>query len=283
MKAKTNIPNLETIELLVGKERAENFIHFLREKPPSSYNCCTDKTIAILTIINPGSTVTLVASPAKTQKVVPRLTKLIERGLREIAHEKIQIAQVIINPKDFLTKKAFKNAGFMPLATLVRLERSQQITPIKKYAASVKWTPVEQFGKSVLAELLKATYLESLDCPKIHGLRTIEHIIDGHRGQCPRDANLWSIALIDNKPAAVLLLNKINEEMNIEYLGVCPDFRRFGLGHQAITRAVALTQNLQLQRITLTVDSKNLPALHLYNAWGFKESGRQFAMIKKLF
>ena len=83
---------------------------------------------------------------------------------------------------------------------------------------------MEHIPEEVMQRVLEETYIGSLDCPKIHGIRSIEDIIKGHRAQGEYDAALWTVAMRGQEPVGVLFLSPSPSAqcMELTYLGITP-------------------------------------------------------------
>ena len=72
---------------------------------------------------------------------------------------------------------------------------------------------------------IEASYEGTLDCPALAGMREMEDVIEGHKGVGVFDPALWSVLLLDSKPAGCLLLAEIPSRRALEtvYLGLAPE------------------------------------------------------------
>jgi ribosomal-protein-alanine N-acetyltransferase len=78
------------------------------------------------------------------------------------------------------------------------------------------------------------------------------------------------VAVLDNRPCGYIVLRHINDEGNIMNLAVCPECRRQGIGRKLINRIIDLARNKKIHSIFLEVRTKNIPAIRLYESFGFK-------------
>lgn len=126
---------------------------------------------------------------------------------------------------------------------------------------------VEKFQQT-----LQRTYEDSLDCPELDGVRTIEEIIEGHKGQGNFDPGRWWLACLDEQPAGVLLLADMPEwgSWDISYVGVVPEVRRRGIAEALIQLATAEAGSAGVGELTAAVDTRNQPAWKLYARLGFQ-------------
>lgn len=121
-------------------------------------------------------------------------------------------------------------------------------------------------------ETLPRTYMNSRDCPEVTGVRTVEEIVAGHQAQGVHAAARWWLALAADHPIGVLLLTEMPEwnGWDISYVGVVPEARRHGWGHELIRKAIVETRLTEATQLTLSVDARNQPAWRLYRRLGFE-------------
>ena len=136
----------------------------------------------------------------------------------------------------------------------------------------------------VRADAVLASYEDTLDCPKLFGLRDPPDILAGHRATGRFDPSLWTLLRVDTKPVGVVLLNPFPEQRTIElvYLGLAPVVRGRGFGRQLLRHALHLLQGRRERVVTLAVDENNGPALKIYREAGFRSELRRVALIRSL-
>ena len=146
---------------------------------------------------------------------------------------------------------------------------------------SLQWRPYGDELYPLFAGILSDTYRDSLDCPRLTGLRTIDDIIAGHRAAGLFDPRRWWLLMRDDRPAGCILLteNPLRPALELAYMGVHPDHRRRGLAGLLLTYALGLAQRGGLEFITLAVDAANHPARRLYASFGFRETARRRAFV----
>lgn len=66
---------------------------------------------------------------------------------------------------------------------------------------------------------------------------------------------------------------KIIDEINIMNIVVRKDKRQEGIGSKLLNAIFEITKKLKAQSITLEVNEKNLPAIKLYQKFGFEQVG----------
>jgi ribosomal protein S18 acetylase RimI-like enzyme len=133
----------------------------------------------------------------------------------------------------------------------------------------------EPYGEATRAafhETLLRSYEQTLDCPELNGVRSVEEIITGHKAQGVYDPARWWLAREHGRPVAVLILTEMAEwaSWDVAYVGVVPEARGRGVGRALLARAFRTAAKARAGRITLAVDERNEPARRLYDRLGFE-------------
>ncbi len=242
---------------------------------------------ALLAVPAPGRTaMVFVSRPTRAADVEPS-GELIDAAARDMAAFKISLAQVLIDPRDSRELRAFEVGGFTKLAELSYLERS---IPSVQMASPPNWPDginveacVDPFA-SDWSQTLEQSYVDTLDCPGLLGLRRIEDVIEGHKSVGAFEPALWTLLRVQGTPAGVLLLNPTPTTRSIElvYLGLIPSARGKGLATKLLEYGLSLVAGREERVITLAVDEQNTPALRLYTASGFHPMLRRVACIRSI-
>lgn len=236
---------------------------------------------ALLTQALPGRA-TAVWTPRATAvwdraEVAAALVRGALEGLRE---DGVAIAQAVLHAEDDPRGAADLGRGGMPHVTdLVYLRRATSAPPSSRTAPMrLDWRGADEVGERALCEALEATYAGSLDMPEIEGTRSIDEVLEGHRGAPGHRPALWRLGTLAGEPgaAAVLLLAAPpdRDAWEVIYLGLTPAARGRGLGAEAVAHAVELARP-HAGAIELAVDARNAPAAKLYRAAGFAPFDRR--------
>ncbi len=187
-----------------------------------------------------------------------------------------KIAQAFYAPDQFAYTDSLLRNGFRKITRLHHLEYSfwlnsapdPQITPKLQFISCADAMPAE-FGATLLR-----TYEGSLDCPELDGMRGIDEIIAGHRGIGVHHPDCWWLVRHDTQPVGVVMLTEIvgTTIWELAYLGVTPEHRGRGWGRWMTLHALSVLRARNVERLTLAVDGRNLPARRLYGSLGFTEN-----------
>ena len=190
-----------------------------------------------------------------------------------------RLIQALIDPEGPPTLvAALRQAGFEQLAMLAYLRRhvrpEERQTPLPPDLA---WRRYWRLRHGQFARTILATYEQSLDCPGLAGLRTVDDAITTHKHTGIFSPRAWNLAMAGGAPVGVVLLNNLQGRGDVVYLGVAPAARRRGIGRTLVMRAIRDTAAMGLPQVSLAVDVANTPAMRLYEKTGFQETRRRLA------
>lgn len=196
---------------------------------------------------------------------------LVQAGLSLARRGGGKLAQSILSV-DEPAPSLLRN-GFQRVTTMRHLEHALiDLPPAPNLDLS--FHPYGPSSSAAFAATLEQTYQGTLDCPELCGVRTIDEILAGHRGEGRFDPHYWWLVKEADRPAGVVILTELLDGITWElaYLGVTPSFRRQGLGRAMVLNALQTLRELPATRLTLAVDERNLPARRLYASIGFVET-----------
>ncbi|MFH1745932.1 MAG: GNAT family N-acetyltransferase [Planctomycetota bacterium] len=236
-----------------------------------------------LVLLLPGSTVIImVPTPGEMgidQRAQRELTMFV---LKQLGHRKLNYVQALLLPEARGQRELLRATGFQHLAPLVYLERAVRYpwVPPPQVDES-EWISFNKDSYDSFAATLLATYQDSLDCPELSGLRSIEDIIAGHQSSGVFDPAMWELLRLDGTCAGCLLLSPLAKTPSVEvvYMAVVPGYRRRGLGGMLLRRALQLCRQSRARTLTLVVDDRNAPAKALYQCFAFEPTARREAWL----
>ncbi len=264
---------------------------------------------ATLIIPTAGRAAVVFVSPIITHRSVQDTADLLKTAIRDQDPGLLGLIQSLLDPTQRHERDALLNAGFTRLASLVYMRCScpprAVASPVDGSEGNSGCTPgdssahggvIELEGTpltaltwqddrfDMFAEAISASYLDTLDCPGLVGLRRIEDIIAGHKAVGRFDPDLWSAFYLGDQPVGVLLLNPMTDrpELELVYLGIAPPFRCQGLATRLMRYAASLAAGRDYTGIHLAVDEQNTPAMKLYRGLSYRATGRKVAMIYTL-
>ncbi|MFM7132906.1 MAG: GNAT family N-acetyltransferase [Planctomycetota bacterium] len=255
---------------------------------------------AVLAVRSPGRTTMLLATHPRDPADAASIGRAIEAACAACADD-TDLAQALVEPNRPLDVAAYEAGGLTRLATLDYLEcplgaswRSRRSAPEQPPAG---WSfdrvdaPIDGDDPSALGEALRAeicsvlerSYLDTLDCPGLAGVRRTRDVLDGHFGAGARE-RIWLVARERGAAGAVCLLNASADRGSAElvYLGVAREARGRGVARALLVEGMRRCADAGLRSVTLAVDARNDPARKLYDALGFARTSSRVAVIRAL-
>ena len=123
-----------------------------------------------------------------------------------------------------------------------------------------------EFRRSIPADASGIADLEDKIFSDPWSYRDVQDLICTEGGMC--------FTAIDNGEVIAYVIGRlIAPEGEIYRIAVAPHKRQRGIGYRLLDYAVKTSKGQGLERLFLEVRSKNVPAIRLYTAYGFKEIG----------
>lgn len=241
---------------------------------------------AVLPVASPGRTLLLFLPSSLRGNTARQATvELAEQCCVQARSGGIQLAQALPDPEDNWTMSVLQSAGFARLAELMYLQAMipRHVQP-PKLPAGFALAHYTAETHDLFARAIAASYVHSLDCPSLNGLREMEDVLAGHKGTGVFDPVHWFVLHEDGRPGGVLLLSRITRSDSFElvYLGIPPEQRGRGFGDLLMRQAWHSVSRSDCVRLTLAVDGSNEPALRLYFRHGMSAVGRKSAFLRDL-
>jgi mycothiol synthase len=324
----------EAVQALLRADRdaAERFVRFADEqhirldamwtRPDASGR------FALTVLASPGAgrTATLFATAARTAADVTPLAHLIAhvinyfspgigQGSAPAPREfDLDLLQALVDPSEFRQAEALTRAGMLRLAELSYLER---VTPRVSSGPPIVWPDdltVETWDPSRRDELIHAlerSYVGTLDCPLLAGVRRGADVLDGHLHSGTFEPSLWTVLRFSERAmprslagqlAGMCLFNSSSPpssgtaandrasgasgvtagSLELVYLGLVPEVRGRGIGKLLLRQGLDGLRQRREGTVVLAVDDRNLPAHRLYRDAGFHTRFRRIAFIRSL-
>jgi ribosomal protein S18 acetylase RimI-like enzyme len=188
-----------------------------------------------------------------------------------------KLAQALLTDEEKRLAAPLERNGFKHITSLwyLRCDRvgSSELSRKRERLRYQPWTTTRE----VFQETLLRTYEGTLDCPEVNGVRTIDEILAGHRGQRTDDPATWWLAFEDDRAVGVVLVSEIPEggAWDLSYLGVIPEVRECGVGRELVRKVQSEAQLARVRSVSLSVDTRNRPAWRLYLGAGFEPYDRR--------
>lgn len=243
---------------------------------------------AVLPVVSPGRTMLLFAPSCIPLHLEQCIVPLVARALESARSNGTDLAQILLDPADeHLVRIYCQRCGFEVLAELIYLEREVPRAATVPATEGYVWETYSTANHDAFARAVTASYIDSLDCPRLNGCRSVEDVLAGHKAAGEFDPALWMIARATGhatEEAGVMLLARSTRSDAVElvYLGAAPPHRRRKLSDAMMRRAFATVASIGSRRLTLAVDSQNEPALRLYRRHGMSKLCSRLALFRDL-
>lgn len=201
----------------------------------------------------------------------------------------VRLAQTLPEPRQTWAVQAFADAGFMKVGDLAYMRRgveppdhpAKQDWPEGITVRNVRGIGPNDEDHKLVIEALDRSYLETLDCPELCGIRDTADVLESHRCTGDWHPRLWWLVFKHGQPHGCVLFNRVPEQDSVElvYLGLSPEIRGQGLGLKLMELGLENAVRTDATQVTCAVDLRNIPARKLYAKLGFNEFGRRVAMV----
>lgn len=240
----------------------------------------------VLASPNPGRTAMVFVSPPEPGSGIQLAAQVIQSALSGLGEAGICLAQALVTPEEIREMKALEAGGLHKIAILTYM----QFTTGRKDRRKAELPDGFRFGhfqttdRTMIEQLLAHTYIDTLDCPGLVGLRRMEDIVDGHMKSGTFKPEWWTILFQGERPVGASLVNEARDANSAElvYLGIIPELRGRGLGRSLLTQSIAKVAESTMKTVVLAVDEANAPALEMYRSSGFRRTIRRHAFVSRV-
>lgn len=222
--------------------------------------------------LQPGNTAVFWPPHVVAGEGVETTGPLAAAVVRHLDRAGVGMTQVLLPAQDAEIVPVLASAGFSHLADLLYLACESEAFPaqpvVQKELSFRVYYPAE---RPRLMEVVERTYEDTLDCAGLNNMRRMEDVIDGYAATGVFRAENWWFACRGDQDVGVLLLAEHPRAGHWElmYMGLVPEARGHGWGLQIIRHGQWLAWRAGAERIVLAVDTKNRPALAMYERAGF--------------
>lgn len=135
--------------------------------------------------------------------------------------------------------------------------------------------------QSRVCQIIERTYRDTLDCPELDDSRSVDDVVRGYAEAAP--LLVW-IMRDGREDAGVLILSDhpANEQTELTYMGLAPEYRGCGGGTKVIDFAIESSAKLGRKRMVLAVDRRNSPAIKHYESAGLRRWASRVCLIHSL-
>lgn len=232
-----------------------------------------------------GGTAMFFASNPGTEAARVELSEVVRAACSSLRG--IRLAQALLDTDEHGSAAALALAGFRRLDELIYLRRprpapAEFVPNLGSLPPTMTVTTWEQGDDDDLRAALDRTYVGTLDCPELCGLRPTQDVLHSHRSTGKWDPSCWWVIRDGPTPVGAMLFNPCPEQDSIElvYFGLDPQYRGKGVAGTLLRIGLAALASRKEITVACAVDARNSPARKLYERAGFTEFSRRVAMVR---
>ena len=230
----------------------------------------------------PGHTAAVWPPRLEVDEAQGTLGQLYDAATRYLTTRQVRLAQCLVDTDCSPDAQALREAGFEYAADLLYMVSTRDAFPESRPSRQLEYEPYVPANQQRLASLVQRTYRDTLDCPALDGVRSLQDVLDGYEATGEHDPGRWLYIRTKTADVGCLLLADHPREKQWEliYMGLVPEARGHGWGLEATRYAQWLTGQAQRDRLVLAVDAANRHAVRSYAAAGFTVWDRRSVFMK---
>jgi mycothiol synthase len=207
--------------------------------------------------------------------------ELLRGAIGHLTDLKVRLIHALLDPGD-AALALFEECGFRAIAEIIQMERAIDPTNANEpLRGRLEMRRATAAAESEFERVVEGTYIDSLDCPELDGIRTVSEVLEGYRGVDESREVRWFVARAHGEAIGCLLLERVAGcgVCSLQYMGVLPRWRGRGFGRELVGWALREAAQWGMEVIHLAVDTRNAPARALYVEFGFREARRKSVLI----
>jgi ribosomal protein S18 acetylase RimI-like enzyme len=305
LELQTGVPSpaiLRAASAWPANQLAEQMAAVLRtagQSPPRFVVLATDDGLtadpvaAVLAECLPGRSAVVMApqvtdsfgSRAERDQLAAQLLLSLDKLLSD---QGVLLSQALTPNRQDPATQQFQAADYRCIGELLYLGTDLTVNPTVRIPGlpiiSLELVPHSPDDFERWVPLIDRTYVKTLDCPAVDGLRPTREVLIGYRDIGAQRDDWWFIARHDGRDVGCLLLadHRPGTHAELVYMGLVPEVRGQGWGVYLAQQAREITAAGGAQHLVLSVDAANLPALRHYQSAGFQFWEQRTILVKPI-
>lgn len=227
---------------------------------------------AVLAALLPGRGA-VVWPPACRSSAAPDFHELMTALNQWLSDQGVRLAQCLLPTGYAARAEPLTRRGFHYVTRLTDLHHYLDI-PADDLGRRerLEYVSYAECDETEFEALLDRTYVGTLDCPEINGVRPAADAIAGYQGGDDFDAERWWLVRHRGTAVGVVLTAATSPgAWELLYFGVVPEHRGHGFGREIVRKILFEAKASGAVELSLAVDYRNEPARQIYRRAGFDE------------
>ena len=239
---------------------------------------------AALAVLQPGQAA-LVYQPRLLPAAPEAARGLLNAALdRFLVDNRVHLAQEVLAIDALEDAARSRSAGYHIEIELHYLAADRQVFPTTRPSSELSFDSYTDAVHDRLAKVLELTYLDTLDCPELNGVRSTTDTIAGYRATGEFRPQAWSLVQHQGEDIGCVLVGHHHPWMaELIYMGLIPQARRRGWGKVLTNWALWTAQQLNCAVLSVAVDARNTPARRAYEQAQFAPFDQRRVMLRTTF
>lgn len=196
---------------------------------------------------------------------------LLTQLLDQLSASGVRLIQTLLTSDAATDERLFAQAGFARLADLIYLLGTSAQAAEPPSSRELEFEAYRSSSHERFKQVVERTYLGSLDCPALDGVRDIEDVLAGYRVTGRFDPRKWLIVRAAGQDVGCLILadDPRLDQWELIYMGLVPEARGRRWGRTLVAQAQRMAGLAGRRHLMLSVDAANEPAVRTYTHAGF--------------
>lgn len=244
---------------------------------------------AVIASIEPGRVGQLTRPGVATEVAAEHALRLedgvVAAAVDWLARQGVSLVHALLPDRDPSRDAALARGGFFQPTSLRRYQKGLADRPGIADAEALEFHRYGPANADVFVATLTQTYHETRDIPELDRRRHEGDVLNGYR-TCgdSSDWEWWLVTAPSEGPVGVVVVAEVSQAATWEllYLGLIPKARGQRFGRSMVTWVLNQAHAAGMIAVTLSVDTRNEPALRLYESLGFQPCDEWFLWLKFL-
>jgi mycothiol synthase len=246
--------------------------------------CHGQMVAAALAVLQSGQSA-LVYQPRLLPDAPETARTLLNQSLDQfLIANRVVLAQEVLAIDALEDAARSRSAGYHIEVELHYLAADQKVFPTTRPTSELTFEPYTDEHATRLAKILELTYLDTLDCPELNGVRSPIDTIAGYRATGEFRPGAWSIVQHQGEDIGCVLLAFHPPWMaELIYMGLIPQARGRGWGRALTEWALWTARQMNCAVLSVAVDGRNTPARRTYQQAQFAPFDQRRVMLRTSF